>query len=60
MTAPDAPTRLDRSDTIGMYATVGIALIAVVATIWQVVLRLGEVLPGRNVPVLVPFIDETA
>ncbi len=60
MTAHDAPTRLDRSDTIGMYATVGIALVAVVATVWQVVVRLGEVLPGRDVPVLVPFVDEAA
>lgn len=60
MTAHDAPTRLDRSDTIGMYATVGIALIAVIATVWQVALRLGEVLPLRDVPVLVPFLDEPA
>ena len=60
MTAPDAPTRLDRSDTIGMYATVGIALVAVIATIWRVAMRLAEVLPLRDVPVLVPFFDERA
>ncbi|MEI5583896.1 MULTISPECIES: hypothetical protein [unclassified Agromyces] len=60
MTAHDAPTRLDRSDAIGMYATVGIAAVAVVATVWNVVLRLGEVVAMRDVPVLVPFLDEPA
>ena len=60
MTAHDAPTRLDRGDTIGMYATVGIAALAIIATIWNVVLRLVEVGPLRDVPVLVPFVDETA
>ena len=35
MTVHDAPTRLDRGDTIGMYATVGIAVIAILAvTAW--------------------------
>ncbi|MFE5671048.1 hypothetical protein ACFQ58_05490 [Agromyces sp. NPDC056523] len=60
MTAYDAPTRLDRADTIGMYATVCIAAVAVAATIWGVIARLAEVVPLRDVPVLVPFIDEVA
>ena len=60
MTVHDAPTRLDRGDTIGLYATVGIAVIAILATIWGVVRRLADVASFRDVPVLVPFVDETA
>ena len=34
--------------------------LAVAGTAWRAVARLIEVLPGRNVPVLVPFVGETA
>lgn len=53
-------TRLSRSDQAGMFLTIGIAAVAVVAVVWQAVGRLVEVLPGRDVPVLVPFVGETA
>lgn len=53
-------TRLRTSDRVGMYLTIVIAAIAVAATVWAAVARLVEVLPGREVPVLVPFVGETA
>lgn len=56
----DTGTRLRTSDRVGMYLTIVIAAIAVVATVWSAVARLVEVLPGRDVPVLVPFVGETA
>ncbi|BDZ55445.1 hypothetical protein [Agromyces marinus] len=60
MAAETAPTALDRSDRVGMYLTVALAVIGAVVAVWAVVARLVEVLPGSDVPVLVPFVDETA
>lgn len=53
-------TTLSRSDRIGMYATVVLGAIGAAATVWTAVTRLTEVLPGRGIPVLVPFVGETA
>lgn len=55
-----ADTRLSRSDQAGMFLTIAIAAVAIVTTVWQAVARLVEVVPGRDVPVLVPFIGEAA
>lgn len=54
-----APT-LSRSDRVGMYATIVLGLIGAAGVVWTTITRLVEVAPGRNVPVLVPFMDETA
>ena len=53
-------TTLSRSDRIGMYATIVLGAIGAAATIWAAVVRLAEVLPGHDIPVLVPFVGETA
>lgn len=53
-------TRLRTSDRLGMYLTIVIGAIAVAATVWGVVARLIEVLPGRDIPVLAPFVGESA
>ncbi|WP_394553072.1 hypothetical protein ACDF64_01790 [Agromyces sp. MMS24-JH15] len=53
-------TQLSRSDRVAMYLTAGIGVVAVVATLWRATDRLAEVLPGTDVPVLVPFLGETA
>ncbi|WP_350349092.1 hypothetical protein ABIQ69_03915 [Agromyces sp. G08B096] len=53
-------TRLSRSDRAAMYATVVIAAIGVAVTAWAATSRLIEVLPGTDVPVLVPFVGEQA
>jgi len=53
-------TALSRSDRIAMYATVVLGAIGAVATVWTAVARLADVLPGRGIPVLVPFVGETA
>ena len=60
MTRTTLPTGLSRADRIGMYATIAIAAAAAAATLWGTVARLVEVLPGRDTPVLVPFLGETA
>ncbi|GAA2044651.1 hypothetical protein GCM10009819_34620 [Agromyces tropicus] len=60
MTTDDAATRLDRSDRIGAYATIAVAALAIGGAAWAASARLAEVLPGRDVPVLVPFLDEAA
>ena len=60
MTRTTLPTGLGRADRIGMYGTIAIAAAAAAATLWGTVARLAEVLPGRDVPVLVPFLGETA
>jgi hypothetical protein len=60
MTTPTTETSLSRGDRAAMYATILLALAGFVATAWIVVTRLVEVLPGRDVPVLVPFVGETA
>jgi hypothetical protein len=54
------PTTLSRSDRFGMYTTVVFGAIGAVVTVWIAVSRLIEVLSGRGIPVLVPFVDETA
>lgn len=53
-------TRPGKADRIGMYATIFLAVDGAIAAAWATIARLVEVLPGRNVPVLVPFVDETA
>jgi hypothetical protein len=53
-------TALSRSDRIGMYATVVLGALGAVGTVWATVARLAEVLPGRDIPVVVPFVGETA
>ena len=58
--APSTTTSLSRSDRIGMYLTVAICVIAAVFLSWSVIQRVAEVAPGTDIPVLVPFMDETA
>lgn len=53
-------TSLSRSDRIGMYLTVVICVIAAVVVSWSVIQRVADVAPGADIPVLVPFMDETA
>ncbi|WP_159602221.1 hypothetical protein [Agromyces humi] len=60
MSLTTLPTALRRSDQVGMFLTIGLAMLGIVATGWAAVARLLEVLPGADVPVLVPFMDETA
>ncbi|QEO15088.1 hypothetical protein FLP10_12185 [Agromyces intestinalis] len=52
------PFRLRPSDQVGMFLTIAIAAVAIGTTAWIAISRLVEVLPGRDVPVLVPFIGE--
>ena len=49
-----------RSDRIAMYITVVIGALGIVLTATRAITRLLEVAPGRDIPVLVPFVDETA
>jgi hypothetical protein len=51
---------LPKSDRVGMYLAVGIGAIGIVLTAAQAIARLGEVAPGHDIPVLVPFVDESA
>jgi hypothetical protein len=51
---------LSRSDRVGMYLTIAIGALGAAATLWFTIARLIEVAPNRNVPVLVPFVGETA
>jgi hypothetical protein len=60
MTETTTQTRLDRADRIGMYLTMAIAAGGAAVTAWLAIARLIEVLPGRDVPVLVPFVAENA
>ncbi|HEY1106410.1 hypothetical protein MUN74_12955 [Agromyces endophyticus] len=60
MSQPTTGTRLSRSDQAGMYMTIVLGAVGIAITLWVMVQRLLEVLPGRDVPVLVPFVDETA
>ncbi|WP_127794325.1 hypothetical protein [Agromyces sp. LHK192] len=57
---PATDSRLGRSDRVGMYLTIAIGAIGAVGIAATAVTRLVEVLPGTDVPVLVPFMDETA
>ncbi|WP_448811046.1 hypothetical protein [Agromyces bauzanensis] len=60
MTHDTTQTGLSRADRTGMYATVALAAGGIVIVAWLAITRLVEVLPGRDVPVLVPFVDEAA
>jgi hypothetical protein len=53
-------TTLSRSDRIGMYATIVLGALGAIGTVWAAIYRLTEVLPGHDIPVLVPFLGETA
>jgi uncharacterized membrane protein YeaQ/YmgE (transglycosylase-associated protein family) len=55
-----ATTSLSRSDRVGMYGTIVLGAIGAAVTVWVMITRLAEVLPGRDIPVLVPFVGETA
>lgn len=46
-------TQPDRNDRVGLYLTVGAAAIGILAAIITTVLRLIEVAPGHDIPVLV-------
>lgn len=54
-----SPT-LSRSDRIGMYMTIALGALGAVAVLWVTISRLVAVAPGRDVPVLVPFVGESA
>lgn len=56
----DETRMLPRSDRIAMYITVVIGALGIVLTATRAITRLIEVAPGRDIPVLVPFVDETA
>ncbi|WP_448005960.1 hypothetical protein [Agromyces bauzanensis] len=60
MTHDTTQTGLSRADRVGMYTTMALAAGGIVIVAWLAITRLVEVLPGRNVPVLVPFVDEVA
>lgn len=51
---------LSRSDRVGMYMTIALGLVGAASVVYTTIARLIEVAPGRNVPVLVPFINEKA
>lgn len=53
-------TQLSKSDRLGMYLYAGLGAVGIVAVTVSVIARLAEVARGRDIPVLVPFIDETA
>lgn len=55
-----ATTALSRSDRIGMYATIVLGAIGAAVTVWVTITRLAQVLSGGGIPVLVPFVGETA
>ena len=55
-----ATTALSRSDRVGMYATIVLGAIGAAVTVWVAISRLAEVLSGRDIPVLVPFVGETS
>lgn len=56
---PTTPS-LSRSDRVGMYMTIALGVVGAAAVVWTTIARILEVASGRDVPVLVPFIDETA
>lgn len=49
-----------RSDRIGMYLTIGFGAVAAGFTLWAMITRLVEVFSPGGIPVLVPFVGETA
>jgi hypothetical protein len=56
----DETTRPSRWDASAMYVTVAIGAVGAGGALLAMFQRLGEVLPGRDVPVLVPLEGETA
>ncbi len=54
------PTTLSRADRTGMYATITLGAVGAAATVWAMIARLADVLSGSGIPVLVPFVRETA
>lgn len=56
MTSPG----IDRSDRTALYVTVATAVVAAVATAVATALRLVEVIPNRDVAIVVPLAGETA
>ncbi len=56
----DDTVTLDRSDRIGLYLAVGIAIAAILITGWGAAQRLVEVAPGHDIPVVVPLSGEQA
>lgn len=53
-------TVISRGDRVGLYATIVLSALGIGFAVWAAVARLIEVLPGRDVPVTVPFVGETA
>ena len=53
-------TVISRGDRVGLYATIVLSALGIGLAAWAAVARLIEVLPGRDVPVTVPFPGETA
>ncbi|MFS0734192.1 hypothetical protein ABC304_02000 [Microbacterium sp. 1P10UB] len=53
-------TQLSQSDRLGMYLYAGVGAVGIGAVLVFVIGRLIEVARGRDIPVLVPFVDETA
>ncbi|WP_291378421.1 hypothetical protein [Demequina sp.] len=58
MNSPSAP--LKRSERISLYFSAAIAIAAIAAGGAATVIRLMEVAPGHDIPVLVPLADEQA
>lgn len=56
----DQSTPLKRSERIALYVSAGIAIAAIAAGAAGTVLRLVEVAPGHDIPVLVPLSNEQA
>ncbi len=55
-----AATTLSRSDRIGLYLTVLLGAVGAAVTTVTAITRLAEVIPGHDIRVLVPFVNETA
>ncbi|WP_308797207.1 hypothetical protein [Agromyces silvae] len=60
MTTSTDPKRMTRGDTLAMYFTMAVGAVGIGAIAWSAAARLIDVLPGRDVPVLVPFAGERA
>ncbi len=55
----DDTTRPGKWDAYSLYATIGMGAVGVGVTLFALIQRLAEVLPGRDVPVTVPVTGET-
>jgi hypothetical protein len=60
MTVTTDETRLSRGDRLTMYFTIALGGVATGIVLWDAVARLLEVIPGRDVPVVVRFVGEPA